>query len=552
MFYTYRWFLPAWKAYLIFASFSFVACHSSLLMVQTAGRKAANEKNPVKERVIADKTKSGTETIREQSRGAGVKPANEEATEKQPKERPYFQEAREEYIQLDLERYRNIHGMLESKKYDTARLSMDAFLQRQNEALSEPGYVIYLQNAYFYLQQKNPSEYKKAIDLIDRINQRFPDFATRYGGLLLWNHAIQERREDVTAEEDFIHSLEASIASFRKERWQGTFLYLNAHRMLVKRYQTAKSPEYKKEKKRMELRFHLLGISYVAYAKKHSDKMEFLAPVYLEKDKLGLTLLEKKRIKTVTEQYKYSYQKHSNDVRARTLPNRQKDSNIFMSMLYKPQAPSASKAEKTATAPKFTSILKEEFSMAQNPVFVDIGPGLANRYFTCISSIELATALPKLNIIALDLPEQVDIFYKEGPPKIQSRVYSHPNILIMGGDGTKPMRKQLEEYPTKKRKAELPSGMDIVRDSHAYIFRAANSIDVYYKLDVLEEVLITIKNDFPDAGVLVFLNRMILYKPSGAMEYRFIGHLSPWGFNHQTADLDRRGEAPYTLFEDME
>jgi len=360
---------------------------------------------------------------------------------------------------------------------------------------------------------------------------------------------VQERRENLSLETDFIRALKASIASFRKERWQGTYLYLNAHRMLVKRYQTAKSPEYKKEKKRMDLRFHLLGIPYGAYAKEHSDKMDFLAPVYLEKDKLGLTLLEKMRIKTVTEQYKYNFQKHSNDVRARTLPNRQKDSNIFMSMLYKPQVP---KTEKNATAPDFISILKEEFSMSQNPVFIDIGPGLANRYFSCISSIELATALPKLNIIALDLPEQVDLFYQKVPPKIQKSTYAHPNILIMGGDGTKPIRKQLEEYPTKKRKAELQSGKDIVRDSHAYIFRAANSIDVYYKWDVLEEVLISIKNDFADSAVLVFLNRMILYKPSGATEYRFLGHLSPWGFNHWTADLDRRGEKPYTIFEDME
>ncbi len=123
-------------------------------MVKTADGQTANEKNPVKESVLADKPKYGIEATRETSGDVRAKPEKEEATEQPPRERPLSKEIRAEKIQLDLERYRNIHRLLENKKYNAARLAMDEFLQRENESLSEPGYVIYLQNAYFYLLQK--------------------------------------------------------------------------------------------------------------------------------------------------------------------------------------------------------------------------------------------------------------------------------------------------------------------------------------------------------------------------------------------------------------
>lgn len=513
----------------------------------------ASKKNDQQQTESISNTKSSAEEndiLR--NANSRLEEASESIPEKEDEGTPAFiWQSEDSEIKKDLDLYHKIKWFIKKEKYEHAlklinekQKSLFAEkngIKQASIVMNEPLYLIYLQKNYILLKIKNFDEYNRSIKDSTEVHRHFIKETSKYEPLNRWNHAVYLRRDLKIEEDQFVQILKKAVMDMRTDYWQGSYLYLHMQRKLVYRYYLDKLPDYNYEKKVMYRRFWLLGMSYNSFARYHTNHMTYLLPVFLKKDRLGLTLLEKKRIKYFTEMYKYSFQKHSNDVRARTFPNRQKDSNIFMSAVY----------DNRDRGGFWDSLRAAYRSEDKKNLFIDIGPGLANRFFSCVSSIELARENPHLKIIALDLPSQVERFYRVVPARVKQKLYNHKNIIIIGADGTKPLKSQIENYATKKRKAEPLNSKKVLSDTRGVFIRAANSIDVYYKWNVLEELMFSIKNDFVDQPIVIFMNRLILYKPADDNNFRYIGQLSPWGFNHWTSRLDRKGQAPFTLFLDL-
>lgn len=551
------------KAYVVVLSLIvFFSCHSLSLSKKNEQKAKETNENIIKESSFVSKEpleKKASSVPSEKNEKLKIVSDTSENNEnsdtksdneKEEKQDDDIQKEEESYkwlkagkkVEDDLKLYHKIKWFIQKEKYDHA-LKVIGKIHPDDPSfvMTEPLYLTYLQRKYILLKIKKFKEYDKAFEEIKKINEQFKNETDKYLPLIEWNHGVYLRRNNKITEDEFIQIIKNSVFKMRKNYWQGSYLYLHMQRKLVYRYYIDKLPAYQVEKKSMHRRFWLLGINYTSFSRKNSNKMTYLLPVFLTKDRLGLTLLEKKRITHFTEMYKYNYERHSNDVRARTFPNRQKDSNIFVSSL---------KDGKDRGA--FWDDLKKEYQKEnRSNLFIDIGPGLANRFFSCVSTIELANENPYLKIIALDLPSQVERFYKVVPNRIKQKVYKHKNIIIIGADGTKPLKNQIENYPTKKRRGEPENPEDALTDTWGLFIRAANSIDVYYHWNVLEELIFSIKQDFPDRPVVIFMNRLILYKSAENENFRYIGQLSPWGFNHWTSELSRKGETPFTLFLDL-
>jgi hypothetical protein len=180
--------------------------------------------------------------------------------------------------------------------------------------------------------------------------------------------------------------------------------------------------------------------------------------------------------------------------------------------------------------------------------FIDIGPAIANLENPAITTQSLARDFPAMRVIAFDLPEQVDFFFRQVSRANQERVRAFPNLHVVAGDGYLPLLAQLQSAQawrlTDREPARPRSGQPIV-------LRAANSIDIYGRWDQIAPVLRNIAADFKDSPLLFFFNQSLLMKPRGETRYRVVGFLSVRGFHHNVNSLDRGGDPPYTLPGDL-
>jgi hypothetical protein len=184
----------------------------------------------------------------------------------------------------------------------------------------------------------------------------------------------------------------------------------------------------------------------------------------------------------------------------------------------------------------------------KNVVFIDIGPAIANDKNPGVTAVTLAEDFPSMQVIGLDLPEQVEIFLtKINPDKVEN-VKSYKNFFILAGDGTLPLREQIQNGNWAWKDRKKP----VIDKQAPVVIRMANSIDIYFPWSINRKVLNDISIDFESNPVLIFFNRSILYKASGSNKFKMIGYVSVRGFWHQDESLDRLGESPYTLIDRSE
>ncbi len=275
---------------------------------------------------------------------------------------------------------------------------------------------------------------------------------------------------------------------------------------------------------------------------------------------------EERLLQFVIEKYQYVFSLSSQGIKARTMEGRLFDANLFLAAAINHCGPSemptmprmlelnifnrrelqaldAYCREKNADLAGLIDHNLHNAYMDGRIIFVDIGPALANARTSAVTTLELARDFPKINFIALDLPEQVGIFnsiafYNEN----KRRILTSPNIYILPGDGMKPIADQLFLAWNGENKPLPRTGDEFI------ILRCANSLDVYFPWDRNKEYLERAAMDFKGNPLLVFHNKVVLYKSKGSLRYRFIGMLSDAGFDHLYDIILHNGDMPFKLF----
>lgn len=232
----------------------------------------------------------------------------------------------------------------------------------------------------------------------------------------------------------------------------------------------------------------------------------------------------------------FSYASHARWIQARTYEGRLDDTNVFLKDLL-----DARKRDSEAL-----SLLRGKFLPGADPsgrgvVFIDIGPAIANLTNPGVTAVSLARDFPSMQVIALDLPEQVDIFNTAVLPYLRNRVLGFPNLHIFAGNGIQPLAAQFQAPAgwVKQQKID-PKGAAIV-------IRAANSIDIYESWETNKNALDRIAADYTESPIIYLFNRSILFKPAGSQRFNIIGILSMAGFDHMFETFNRRGESAYLL-----
>lgn len=207
---------------------------------------------------------------------------------------------------------------------------------------------------------------------------------------------------------------------------------------------------------------------------------------------------------------------------------------------------------------------------AKSIIFFDLGPGIANIDLNkkgdngkpAITSQEIAERFPQIEVVALDLSSEVDVFTgkKKGssldgefeiPPVERAIAISRPNFHVLAGNALLPLKSQVEDksnnpYPKKNRPGVEPGAPVIIR--------AANSIDIYCSWRAsngdkpsVKKALEKMAIDFENNPVILLFNREILFKKKGSKEWSIIGQVAQKGFYSSSSQVSRRKNTPFNL-----
>ncbi|MEQ8350936.1 MAG: hypothetical protein RH862_05595 [Leptospiraceae bacterium] len=237
----------------------------------------------------------------------------------------------------------------------------------------------------------------------------------------------------------------------------------------------------------------------------------------------------------------FNMQYHQQSVRSRTYPGRQDDTNILLRDILYPRKKDPG-----------LQYLRDHWLEGKSDLegdgilFIDVGPGLANVRWPAVTTQSMARDFRRMDVVALDLPEQVRLFQTQVPSYKKNELLAHSNLRIVGADGRDSLItvfSDAKRWPIRDRgPVELQSGRPVM-------IRMANSIDIYLKWYEMEDVLHQLAEDLEDNPLLICFNRSILLKKAGSTDFEVVGYVSIRGFHHNLELLDRGGEPPYTLID---
>lgn len=255
-----------------------------------------------------------------------------------------------------------------------------------------------------------------------------------------------------------------------------------------------------------------------------------------------LGLVEEERQKVASYTGAYSYAAHARHIQSRTYAGRLDDTNVLLKDLFDSRhtrnaALNDLRQSLLGSSPRLTG---------EGAHFIDIGPAIANRASPGVTAVSVARDFPGMSIIAVDLPEQVEIFAKQVLPGLRSRVLEFPNFHVVAANGVAPLK---DQFAQTTRWLEPRKSRPAIKARDAIIIRAANSIDVYESWQQNEEAMVQIARDYQENPILYSFNRTLLFKPAGATTFTIVGAISKAGFDHNYETFDRGGEAAYSLIE---
>jgi len=469
------------------------------------------------------------------------------------KAREYYSEAQKKISDLRLQRtplyYRNLINLA-----NASAAEMDWIVARQyylkvimllNEEGQEhnPLQRIALTNlAQLYYAQKN---YKEALKIFTMALVAFEKAEMQ--NTILYMNTINNAAHSSFMMGDRIHALKLNEESIQLCKSLGMTHHAFFSTVLRKKSEyvlSAGNAEYAKQLQLAADQTDRRNFGYVSdpFEKRIrtyelKDAFGYVIPGEIETNSFGLTFQEQERLRSYTGAF--LYRNHAQHIRSRTYTDRLKDHNIFLADLLNKdvQTHSLENLRKKLFPDGYT---KE----GKGVVFIDIGPALANIETTAATSISIAKEFKKMTVVALELPEQVDHYYRDVPTHVKNRIVELDNMKILSGDGIPPLRPQMEinsAWIMKDRKSYTISSNDVL------ILRAANSIDIYFEWETLVHSFLRLAIDFRKNSVLYFFNRSILFKPAGSTRFHIIGYFSKAGYEHNYVTFDRQGDPAYTL-----
>lgn len=235
---------------------------------------------------------------------------------------------------------------------------------------------------------------------------------------------------------------------------------------------------------------------------------------------------------------KYRAEAQTQDIRSRTYTHRLDDHELFLAQLFgvmETRSPEMAELQKLLR-------IRRNHSNGDGVVFTDIGPALGNATQPAVTSLSLLERFPKMDMVLLELPEEVEYFYTKTDEGARKKILANDRIHILAGDGTQPISEILRRESAKKTSHPLPKFKN-----QLHIIRAANSIDIYEPFTKVMPYLESLGRDYFAEDVLVFFNRSVFWKPRGSGRLILIGLQSNRGYYHNTQSLDRQGEPPFVL-----
>ncbi len=266
----------------------------------------------------------------------------------------------------------------------------------------------------------------------------------------------------------------------------------------------------------------------------------------------NLTKDEQRRMKEYSKKYHEAEKRHDHNILNRTFEHRLQDHEIFLSDIFNNRGDAKMAALRSQVFP----------SGRKDAVFIDIGPGIANKDLKvksgkgkpAITLQEIAEEFPGMQCIALDLPGEVDIFTGKTPKskagyeidaEARGELLAKRNMHIVSGDGLKSLKAQWEDRATnpyqERQRPPIGKGTTV-------FIRSANAIDIYCEWEKeVKPALEQTARDFKDQPVVYLFNREIMLKPAGSLEWKIVGQVSNMGFRHSGRELSRNGQPPYKL-----
>ncbi len=280
--------------------------------------------------------------------------------------------------------------------------------------------------------------------------------------------------------------------------------------------------------------------------KPYVEKIEQRDPYF------DFTKEEQKRMREYSKKYHEAEKRHDHNILNRTFEHRLEDHEILLSDMFNNRGDAKMAALRSQVFP----------TGRRDSVFIDIGPGIANKDLKvksgkgkpAITLQEIAEGFPSMQCVALDLPDEVDIFTGKTPKskagyeidaEARDGLLAKRNMHVVSGDGLKSLKAQWENratnpYPERQRPP-------ISKDATVFI-RSANAIDIYCEWEKeVKPALEQTARDFKDQPVVYFFNREIMLKPAGSIEWKIVGQVSNMGFRHSGRELSRNGQPPYKL-----
>jgi tetratricopeptide (TPR) repeat protein len=255
---------------------------------------------------------------------------------------------------------------------------------------------------------------------------------------------------------------------------------------------------------------------------------------------LELFSTESERQKIASYTGAFNMQYHGQSVRSRTYPGRQDDTNILLrDLLF------SNRRDPALLALRRTWLPDGGARSGEGIIFIDVGPGLANVRYPAVTTRSIARDFKSMDVVALDLPEQVQLFRFRVPSYKKRELLAYNNLRIVAADGRDSMRTIFADSSRwLDRERTVPELSD-----RPVVFRMANSIDIYLNWGENRKVFQQIAEDLTDNPVLIFFNRSILVKPARSKKFKIVGYVSARGFHHNLEILDRGGDPPYTLID---
>ncbi len=269
--------------------------------------------------------------------------------------------------------------------------------------------------------------------------------------------------------------------------------------------------------------------------------------------KIGFSL---PTISQLAELNKYSMEVHQAYVGQRTYAGRFTDHIVLLQTLLNGD-------HSEFITPSLVHLRNLLFTNQRRIFFFDVGCAIGNtdpkilKGFgkPAITTQEIARPFEDMVVIGLDIPEAFKHFWGTAlnqehfiADDFRNELLNTPNIYLMEGNGCFSL---LSQWYMERTNPVSDKMRPHLSKSSPVIIRMCNSVDIYCPLIEVVQALTAMTDDFFENSVLLFLNKWILVKPKMRRKFIEVGHVSTMGFNHNTRELVRNGEPPFTFHPDF-